>query len=72
MAMLATSWDGPGCETWADHEFRQVAAMTTGRHPVLGHYQTVSLRCRRCLKQTVETRWLRLHAVRMPGKGGSE
>lgn len=58
--------NGQVCETWADHQWGGHRFVEVGRHPTMGHFQKLLVRCERCGRETTETRWMDLPHVALP------
>lgn len=51
------------CATWQDHDWSGPRLLEVGRHPTMGNYQRLAVRCHRCGKTNVETRWTDLRGA---------
>lgn len=48
------------CAIWTDHEWGSARFLEVGKHPSMGRYQRVLVRCEYCKQETTETHWLDL------------
>lgn len=51
------------CELWTDHEWDTQRLVESGKHPLMGTFQKFLATCRRCGRETTETRWTDLTHV---------
>lgn len=51
------------CAVWQEHEWAGPRFLETGRHPTMGSFQKFLVRCAKCGKETIETRWTSLFSA---------